>query len=211
MIFALPRTAITAVFLLFTALTVFPQTVPGPVSRSAGGGLWTDVAEATITTRLAVQGATRPRDIVPLKYRTLQLNKTALTTLLGSVIPETAGPIETTGVEFQLPRPAGGFHRFLIQESPIMEPELAQKFPELKTYVGRGLDDLTATLRMDVGPRGFHAIIISAEGQTYIDPYSRDTDADYIAYFKRDFVAADKTFTCELDRQINDAAEVAVP
>lgn len=211
MIFVLPRTAVTAVFLSFTALSAFPQNVTGPVSRSAGTGLWTDVTEQTITTRLAIRGATQARDIVPLKYRALQLNKAGLTSLLASVVPETAGPIESSGVEFQIPRPPGGFHRFLIQESPVMEPELAKKFPELKTYVGRGLDDPTATLRMDVGPRGFHAIIVSAEGEIYIDPYSRDTDGDYIAYFKRDFVAADKNFTCELDRQVTNAVEVAAP
>ena len=50
-------------------------------------------------------------------------------------------------------------------------------------------------MRMDVTPRGFHAIILSATGQVYIDPYSRDTDTNYISYFKRD-LTADKPFSC---------------
>ena len=150
-----------------------------------------------MTARLSVAGsaAASHRDIVPRKYRTLQLNKTALKNLLASAVPESSGPIDQVGVEFQVPHPGGGLLHFLIQESPIMAPKLAARYPELKTYVGRSLDDPGTTLRMDVTPRGLHAIVLSAEGQLYIDPYSRSNDTDYISYFKRDLTST-KPFSC---------------
>jgi hypothetical protein len=162
--------------------------------------VWSDVAERTITARLAAsRRPIRQRDIVPRKYRTLQLNQSALKSLLAAARSEKSGRIEDTGVEFQLPMPNGGFHRFLIQESPIMEPKLAARYPEIKTYVGKSVDDPTATVRLDLTPHGFHAIVLSAAGQTYVDPYSRGNDLNYISYATSDFAPTNKPFSCLVD------------
>jgi hypothetical protein len=197
------RTAVIAVFLLSTSVSLFAQTrTASSLPVLNGGGIWKDAEEKAIKKNLATQGVSSPRrDIVPQVYRTLQLNKAALTSLLASAPAEFSGPIETTGVELQIPLPYGGFGRFLVQESPIMAPKLAAKFPELKTYVGQGIDDPTASMRIDVTPRGFHAIILSAAGETYIDPYSRDADTNYISYFKGDFTPVDKPFQCFVESQ----------
>lgn len=153
-------------------------------SRAAQTGiLWYDVREQNIV-------AAGARVIIPNRYRTLGLNESALRQLLatapleGTPVAQSAAPI------IQLPLPDGEFARFRFVESPIMAPELAAKFPEIKTYAGQGLDDETATVRFDVTPAGFHAQILSAHGAIYIDPYSRGTTAYYISYAKRDFAPA---------------------
>jgi hypothetical protein len=100
------------------------------------------------------------------------------------------------GRVLQLPLPGGGMASFSIRESPIMAPELAAKFPEIHTWAGRGIDDPTASVRLDITPHGFHAIVFSAEGTIYIDPessFSRAATKDnsYRVYYKRDAVRTD--------------------
>lgn len=187
------RLILVALLIAISSPSFFAQTT----AKNAGNGLWRDVEERTLVRSLtsASGSASLRRDIVPQAYRTVALDKAGLTNTLSLVLPEASGPIGITGTEFQIPLPSGGYGRFLIQESPVMDEKLAARFPEVKTYVGQGLDDPTATMRMDVTPRGFHAIILSPKGDIYIDPYSRETDTNYISYFKKDFVA-DKPFSC---------------
>jgi hypothetical protein len=77
-----------------------------------------------------------------------------------------------------VPSPDGGFERFAVAESPVMEPELAAAHPEIKTYTARGLDDPSASARLDLTPVGFHASVRSASGAWYVDP----RDGRHVAY-----------------------------
>ena len=85
-----------------------------------------------------------------------------------------------------LPNPCGDFERFAVEESPIMEPGLAAKHPEINTYRGRGIDDPAATIRFDLTPLGFHASVRSPYGAWYIDPFYHLDDSLYVTYFGRD-------------------------
>lgn len=100
-----------------------------------------------------------------------------------------AVPLESarrTPTILALPLPAGGFARFDVVESPILEPPLQERFPEIRTYRGQGIDDRTATVRLDLTPRGFHAMILSAQGTALIDPMVEGDTGRYLSRAKRD-------------------------
>lgn len=105
--------------------------------------------------------------------RALLLDTTALRALLRQVPPMGAsargggGP----GVLMALPLPDGSTGRFRIYESSVMAPELAARYPQIKTYSGVGVDDPTASIALDMTPLGFHAQVLSnVSGTSYIDP-----------------------------------------
>jgi hypothetical protein len=140
---------------------------------------WSDAGEPSLT-------QTQRRVIIPQQYRTLRLDLEALRSYLAQIPHEENVLVVESGFVVTLPLPEGGFGRFQAVQSPIMAPELEAKFPEIRTYLGQGIDDQSASARFDVTPAGFHAIIFSTRGTIYIDPYAMGMTDHYIVYFKRD-------------------------
>ena len=93
--------------------------------------------------------------------------------------------------------PDGSFVRVVVEESPLLEPAFAARFPEIRTYLVRGVDDAAICGRLDQTPQGFHAILLTASGTIYIDPYWRDDTTTYLAYRKSDFTTNEKLFRCD--------------
>jgi hypothetical protein len=156
-----------------------------------GAGAGKDLWQAVPGKPPAVQGGKRA-NIRPERFRAFQLNRGALSTLLATA-PKDRGQggqggeaTPNEGLVVSLPSPAGGFARFEVREAPIMEPGLAAKHPDIKTYKGRGLDDPAATIRFDLTPLGFHASVRSPGGAWYIDPYYHRDQSVYVSYFGRD-------------------------
>jgi hypothetical protein len=126
------------------------------------------------------------RVTIPRQYQTFKLNRTALESELGRAPMEFSPSARPSAPIIKLPMPDGSLQRFRVFESPVMEPGLAQKFPNIKTYSGEGIDDPTATLRMDINPKGFHAVILNATGDIYIDPYAKSSKLEMISYHGQD-------------------------
>lgn len=166
---------------------------------------WRDVSEAAIVDK-------SDRLIVPEKYRTLALDLADLRSYLDQAPREIEIGAKYSSFIVNLPLPDGSFGRFSAVESPIMAPELGAKFPEIRTYLGQGIDEPTASARFDITPAGFHAIIFSSAGTIYIDPYQQDRADYYISYFKRDLLPdPSRTFIEEapLDTDSEIAREIA--
>ncbi|HEU4507246.1 MAG TPA: zinc-dependent metalloprotease family protein [Pyrinomonadaceae bacterium] len=122
----------------------------------------------------------------PTFYRAVDLNEDAQRELLRHAPMEFTKAAERNPLVMTLPMPDGKPARFRVEESPVMSPGLAAKFPEIKTYRGQGLDDPTATTRFDVTPDGFHAIVLSARGTVIIEPVKSERGREYVSYDQRD-------------------------
>lgn len=190
--------AIFATVCLAILVTAIQFTVQNPLPTVAAAssqklivsqdGLWRTVDENSISQK--AQGAIRPR-----AYKTVRLNNSALANRLAQAPMEFSDGARGSAIVITIPMPDGTFAKFRVVESPIMEPALAARFPEIKTYQGQGIDDPTATTRFDLTPKGFHAIVLSASGTVYVDPYAKSGN-DYISYYKRDYHRDQEVFQC---------------
>lgn len=143
---------------------------------------WTFVQEATI------QKENQERRIIPNKFNTTTVDLESLRKTLIKSPQRFSNESQTTKIILSLPFPDGSFESFQIEKWSIMHPSLAVKFPEIQTYIGYGIDDPTANVRLDLTPHGFHAMIRSGLHNTvFIDPYAFGETDNYIVYFKKDF------------------------
>ena len=122
------------------------------------------------------------------RVRTLTLDHRALAAVMGGAPREHGRAARERPLVVSLPAPEGGFQRFAVHESPVMEPALAAMHPEIKTYSGRGVDSPASTIRLDLSPLGFHASVRSPQGMWYIDPFAPLDPSLYQSYFRRDAV-----------------------
>ena len=174
------------------------------VERASSDGVWRIVDGAA-----AGAAEIQPR-IEPEIFRLVSLDQGTLMSVLDRVSLEASPTVLQKKTVLTIPLPDGSFARFEVVESPIMAPELAAKFPDIKTYIGQGLDDTSASVRFDWTPKGFHAQILSAGGATYVEPRFDGDTRNYVVYQKRDYRRLGNGRTCSVlpgvQNQLQDGA-----
>ena len=118
--------------------------------------------------------------------RAFAYDATLLAETLRDVAVERPDAVGAPSTLLELPHPDGGLVRFRVIESPVVAPELAAKYPDVRTYRGEGVDDPTASVRFDVSPRGFSAMVLSALGAWYVEPWSAEDPGVVASYHRRD-------------------------
>ena len=172
---------------IFTKLSLVMLLMIVVGRANAQNNFWTDVSEASL------QSSSQKRVIIPEKGRTLTLNLTGLEQFLNSAPLEFSTAAKNSEIKLAIPMPGGGFQSFAIVASSMMEPGLTAMVPSIKTFGGQGIEDRTATIKIDITPFGFHAMILSSEGgAVFIDPYFRIAGSGYISYYKKDFKSTKK-------------------
>ena len=163
------------------------------VNVYAQNNFWTNANTNDFRTEL------KDRVSIPTSYRTVSFNAEAFLNFASnarSMFSERQG----NTLELVLPMPNGENERFTLEDSEIMHPELANKFPQLKTYSGKGIDDKTATIRITYSPYfGFSGMILSGKHSTvYIDPITKD-NVFYMSYYRKELVQTSIDFQCYTD------------
>ena len=145
---------------------------------NADEGIWRDLDSQTFVAKSATGDH--------LYYRALQADLNKMQSLLLQAPAESNANPEM-GVELVLPMPHGQMQRFRVEYSPIMAPALAERYPEIATYRVRGIDEPATTGRIDLTPKGFHAMLSTPSGTIYIDP---DEAGKYRSFYKEDYASA---------------------
>ncbi|WP_103072508.1 reprolysin-like metallopeptidase [Aquimarina sediminis] len=159
------------------------------VSISVNAQLWNPISQA--------KAQNKPKEFrktTPTQYQLFNLNTTELTSILKKT-PSRALQ-KTSGVVMELPTQKGVLKRFRVLEASVLDKDLAKRFPNIKSFVGYGIDDPTSIARFSVSKVGLHAMITSGNHKTiYIDPYTKDKQ-DYICYSKTNLPANPDSFEC---------------
>ena len=145
-----------------TTIDTVATTAPSALPAQTAAGPWQFVAERPNT-------AVRPVPDGP--FAIVRFDQNAFRQLLRDAPLESGPGGVSAGVVLSLPLPDMTFARVRVVESPMLAPELAAAFPDIKTYVGQGVDDRTITVRLGWTQNGFHAQLLGAAGDIYIDPY----------------------------------------
>ena len=175
------------IFILFTSLSL------------GQNSLWTKVSEEKLSGLVKMERAS-----VPSVYQVMHLDYNAFKeSLIGAPI-DTESQISNTIVS--LPNSKGELSRFRVFEAPIMEKGLADRYPDIKSYVAVGIDKPTERLRFSVTLFGLHVMSTSSdEGTYYIDTYTKDLN-NYILYNRKDLHTV-RTFACHFQDNHEEIAE----
>ncbi len=170
--------------LLSIALTMFSILV----SQGQTDQLWKSVNQESLKTQVK-QG----RGSTPKAFQLFNLNFSAFKNVLQNATLRDSQSESNLIISF--PNPEGKLLKYKVYESPVMEAGLAAKYADIKSYVGEGIDDRTATIHFSVTSFGLHTMTFSAHaGTTYIDTYTKDLQ-NYIVY-KRSDIQTSRMFSC---------------
>lgn len=102
-----------------------------------------------------------------------------------------------SGVIVSFPDASGSQQNFQIQEFSNMDPELAARYPEIKSYVGHNVNDPSAVIYLSVSPLGLQTMMTKpGESPVFIEPYTEDLRT-YTVFQKSDSHSSD-AFECKL-------------
>ncbi|MEZ4839335.1 reprolysin-like metallopeptidase [Flavobacterium sp.] len=100
------------------------------------------------------------------------------------------------GKVISFPNAEGTMERFSVYENAILAPELAANYPEIKSYIGIGIDNPTATVYFSISPLGFQSMQLNGGKPTvFIEPLTEDL-LTYSVYKKADKVKHFSPFEC---------------
>jgi len=107
-----------------------------------------------------------------------------------------------------LPNGDGKLENFRVYENAVMAPELAAKYPEIKSYVAIGIDNPAARAYFSNSPLGFKSMTLYADDvAVFIEPISADLKT-YTAYKKSDKKTAADPFECNTIEQANNTKKI---
>ena len=175
--------------LALTLLMVLPQSLMAEP-------LWSDLpaVDKDATTVSVLTEKANPHK--NSRHVSVSLDQLKSTLASANVPPTGLAQKSLTPTQIDLPMPYGGLQTFNVVESSVMEPELAAKYPQIKTYKVVAANEPTVTGVLDTGPTGFHAYLNTAKGEMFIDPVSNGS-GEYYSYYKQDYAStSSKTFSC---------------
>lgn len=83
---------------------------------------------------------------------------------------------KTSNTVISFPNLKGALEKYRVVEAPVMHPDLQKKYPEIRSYIGYGIDTPSSYLRFSLSPyKGLTAIILGKEKTEVFQPNQENT------------------------------------
>jgi hypothetical protein len=110
------------------------------------------------------------------------LDRQAIEVTLGNAPDRFVSSISS--VIISIPSSNGEMNSFEVFSTQTMAAGLAQNYPQIKSYVGRNINNKAHRLRITITPFGFYAMTTgSTFGETFINPYDKNSSS-YMVFNK---------------------------
>jgi trimeric autotransporter adhesin len=154
--------------------------------------LWTKISTPNITKSLKIS-----QEFLPKSFDLYQLDLAKLKEKLERT-PKRGEISVASNIILPFPNGSGIFENFQILEASAMEDDLQEKYPEIRSYVGKGVNGSKSIIRLSVTPFGISCILLNSEsGTIYIEPYSKD-GLSYMVYSEKDLPEPEIQFECDV-------------
>ncbi|MDH6253722.1 hypothetical protein M2347_003449 [Chryseobacterium sp. H1D6B] len=103
-----------------------------------------------------------------------------------SKAPKRLAAGEKSQIIISFPNSEGNMENFKVKENSNFDPQLAARYPDIKSYVGEGLGDSSSTVYFSISPLGLSSMeIYGDKSAVFIEPYTKDLSS-YVVYKKSD-------------------------
>ncbi|WP_298221419.1 reprolysin-like metallopeptidase [Flavobacterium sp.] len=101
------------------------------------------------------------------------------------------------------PNAQGVLENFRVKESSNMDPALAARYSDIKSYIGQGVENPASTIYFSLSPLGLQTMVVKADQSAeFIEPYTTDLST-YTVYRKSDKAASLTPFECRVAETAN--------
>ncbi len=86
---------------------------------------------------------------------------------------------------------------FRVREAPVLSPGLQAKYPEIRSFVGRGVIDVQSNIRFSTSPKGVQSMITYPDKKsTFMQKASKD---QYMVYVREGHIKKEIDFICSTE------------
>lgn len=177
--------------LLYCFFTIFTVTCGFSQTEKA----WKKVdGTGNLVLHKAVKRATFPED-----YKLFQLDLPTVKQALFSVIGNESKKSE--GVVIALPNADGSIEHFRMFEASNFDAELQAQYPEIRAFVGKGIEDAYSQICLSIDPNGLQTMVFRTDKRNeFMEKYT--ADGSTYAVYKSGRSKGKLPFTCTTDDQV---------
>ncbi|MEM5565565.1 reprolysin-like metallopeptidase [Psychroserpens sp. AS72] len=136
------------------------------------------------------------------KTQTFSLNVNGLKEALINA-PKRGKYTKSSNIIVAFPNEDGTFESFRVVEASVLSPELQERYPNIKSYAGQGIEDPSAVIRFSISPLGFQSMKLSAnKPATFIEAITKN-GSHYAVYKRADKINYNDDFECSVTEEVN--------